>query len=35
MELENDEALEDVGNIPNEEAGEMKRQYLCILVAEA
>lgn len=33
MEVENDEAY--VGNIPNEEAGEMKRGYLCALVAEA
>lgn len=33
MEMENDEAY--IGNILNEEAGEIKRQYLCALVAEA
>lgn len=33
MEMEIEEAY--ARNIPNEEAGEVKRQYLCALVAEA
>lgn len=33
LEVENNEVY--VGNIPNEEAGEMKREYLCALVTKA
>lgn len=33
MEIEDDVTY--AGNIPNEEAGERKREYLCALLAEA